>query len=265
MVITALTLSASGVVGFSTAAAAAPPPPDATPGELVTVAGGSFGPGLGNGGRAVDAELDDPTGVAVDAAGDVFVVDTNHNMVREITPLGVISDFAGTGFPGHYGDGGPAYNAELDHPEGVAVDASGDVFIADTGNNVIREVSAGVITTFAGDDVAGYSGDGGAPTSAELDGPTGIAVSPGGALAIADTGNSVIRLVELVRTIVGAPSGGAALHAAVASPGWAPSGHRVPLPSDHRHGGRTGLRLGERGRRRPSHIRRPQLSPGGRL
>jgi len=216
VVITTSVLVAGGVVGLSTTASAALPPVNATPGELISVAGGSVGPGLGNGGRAVKAELDDPTGVAVDASGDVYVADTNDNMVREITPSGVISDFAGTGFPGYSGDGGPAYNAELDHPEGVAVDSSGDVFIADSGNNVIREVSAGVITTFAGDNVAGYSGDGGAPTAAELNDPTGVAVSNGGVLAIADTGNSVVRLVELVRIGFESPSGGVALGGAAA-------------------------------------------------
>ena len=195
-----LLVTALGISLLATPAAAVLPPPHATPGELIAVAGGSFGPGLGNGGPALKAELADPTGIAVGPNGDVYVADTNHNMVRQITPLGVISDFAGTGFQGYYGDGGPAYNALLDHPQGVAVDASGDVFIADTGNNVIREVTDGVISTFAGNNTAGYSGDGGAPTSAELNGPTGIAVDPdGGALAIADTGNSVVRLVELVR------------------------------------------------------------------
>lgn len=177
------------------AGALALPPKPATPGELFPIAGGSLGPSLGNGGPAlIKAELNDPTGVAVDNNGNVFIADTDDNEVREVTPNGIINDVAGTGVAGYTGDSGPGYVAELNHPEGVAVDNNGDVFIADTGNNVIREVnSSGVISTIAGNGTAGYEGDGLDPISAELNAPYGVAVSTSGQIAIADTGNSVIR------------------------------------------------------------------------
>ncbi len=184
------------VVSASVASALALPPKPATPNELFLLAGGGVGPSLGNYGPALGADLSDPTGVAVDSNGDVFFADTDNNMIREISPSGEITNFAGTGVAGYYGDDGPAYNAELNHPEGVAVDANGDVFIADTGNNVIREVVNGEITTIAGNGTAGSIGDDVNPLDAELDAPCGVAVSPTGVIAIADTGNSEVRIVE---------------------------------------------------------------------
>jgi sugar lactone lactonase YvrE len=161
---------------------------------------------LGNGGPAVDATLNTPSAVAVDANGDVFIADTENNMVREVTPDGIIHTVAGTGQPGYSGDGGPATDARLDNPSGLAVDAQGDLFIADTVNNVIREVTPdGIIRTIAGDPAdagkygrggplgGGYSGDGGPAADALLQHPQGLAVDSKGDLFVADTGNSVIR------------------------------------------------------------------------
>lgn len=196
------------------ASALALPPKGATPGEYVATAGGSLLEGLGNGGLANFARLNDPAGVAVNANGDVFIADADDNMVREVLPSGVIDDFAGTGVAGYYGDGGPAYNAQLDHPEGVAVDAAGDVFIADTDNNVVREVNtSGVISTIAGTGTAGYSGNGGLPTDAELDLPTAVSVNASGQIAIADTGNDLVRVVYTHILLIDGPGepGGSSL------------------------------------------------------
>src|SRR5208282_1277369 len=141
------------------------------------------------GGLATAAQLDYPYSVAVDAAGDLFVVDTGNDRIREVNAsTHVITTVAGNGTFGYSGDGGLATNAELDEPYGIAVDAAGDLFIADTFNSVIREVNASthIITTVAGNGTPGYSGDGGLATNAELDLPTSVAVDGGGNLFIVD-------------------------------------------------------------------------------
>jgi sugar lactone lactonase YvrE len=204
-----LALAAYGLAATAAHATPVPPPLGATPGELLLLEGGGFGPGLGEYGATTSSTFASPYGVAVDAEGDVYVADTDDNEVRELTPGGQFIVVAGTGVAGYTGDAGPAYNAELNAPDGVAVDAAGDLFIADTGNNVIREVTPqdgsiadGTISTYAGDGTAGDSGDGGAPTSAELDQPMGVAVSASGEVAIADTGNDTVRVVRAVPLIL---------------------------------------------------------------
>ena len=149
----------------------------------------------GDGGSAVHASLDDPTAVAVDASGNLFIADTNNNRIRMVTG-GIITTVAGTGQSGFGGDGGSATSARLDHPSGVAVDASGDLFIADTGNNRIRMIRRdGTIETVAGTGAAGFVGDGGPATLAELDHPTGLSLDASGNLFIADTDNHSIRMI----------------------------------------------------------------------
>ena len=179
-------------------------------GVITTVAGTGTDGYSGDNGLATAAELDVPHGVAVDASGDLFIADTYSNRIREVDlSTGVITTLAGNGFPGYSGDNGQATAAELDAPRGVAVDSSGHLFIADTGNNAIREVnlSTGVITTVAGNGTAGYSGDGGPATAAQLATPCGVAVDSSGHLFIADTNNSAIREVnlstELITTVAG--------------------------------------------------------------
>ncbi|HUN38023.1 MAG TPA: hypothetical protein VMU95_39035 [Trebonia sp.] len=169
---------------------------------------------LGNGGPATSATLNTPSAVAVDGKGDVYIADTENNMVREVTPNGVIRTIAGTGRPGYSGDGGPAADARLDNPSGLAVNAAGDLFIADTVNNVIREVTPnGIIRTIAGDPApgrdhrrggplgGGYAGDGGPAADALLQHPQGLSTDTKGDLFIADTGNSVIREITTSGTI----------------------------------------------------------------
>ncbi len=172
----------------------------ATTGDITTIAGTGIAGYSGDGGPASSAELDDPTGVALDSSGDIFIADSGNNVIREVNiATGVITTIAGNGIAGFSGDGGAATSAELDDPHAVALDSAGDVFIADTTNQVIREVSAATheITTVAGQPgLASYTGDGGAATSAGLNLPEGVAVDSEGNIFIADTGNSVIRKVS---------------------------------------------------------------------
>jgi len=153
----------------------------------------------GDGGPATAASLYHPFGVAVDASGNVYIADADNNVVRKVSTDGTITTVAGVGGPvgGFSGDGGPATKAQLNRPWDVAVDSSGDIFIADYNNQRIRLVDAsGIITTIAGSTGSGYSGDGGAATSAKLNYPTGIAVDwSNGNVYIADSSNNVIRLL----------------------------------------------------------------------
>jgi hypothetical protein len=182
-----------------------------TGGVISTVAGnGTYGY-FGDGGPAINAELDDPQGVAVDALGNVFIADTDNQRIREMRTDGVITTVAGNGTQGHSGDGGAATNAELNNPSGVAVDAFGNVFIADTDNQCIREVGTdGIITTVAGGGTNGL-GDGGPATNAELSDPSGVAVDASGNLFIADYYNNRIREVGtngIITTVAGDGIGG---------------------------------------------------------
>jgi hypothetical protein len=165
----------------------------------------------GDGGPAVSASLFHPGGTIEDAKGDVFIADSGDNVVREVTPNGVIHRIAGTGIAGlgYAGPSGfPATLSSLDYPEDVAVNAQGDVFIADTYNNRVVEVTPrGQVVDVAGDGVAGYSGDGGLGAFAELNQPTGVAVDSQGNLYIADSANNVIRRVDaktgIITTVAG--------------------------------------------------------------
>jgi hypothetical protein len=179
-------------------------------GVIQLIAGNGIEGDRGDGGPAARAELDDPQGVAVNSKGDVFIADTYNNVVREVTPQGFISTYAGDGDPGYRGDNGPASRAQLSSPTGLAVDALGNLYIADSGNNVVRRVStSGVITTVAGNVAAdqasgglgGFAGDGGPATSARLNSPEGVALDQAGDLFIADTFNNAIREVTPAGTI----------------------------------------------------------------
>jgi uncharacterized protein (TIGR03437 family) len=146
--------------------------------------------------------LNSPRGVAVDAAGSIYIADTNNSRILKVTPKGsinVTTTVAGTdtGAWGYSGDGGPATSALLNYPTGVALDAAGNIYIADTHNQRIRMVSAatGTITTLAGTKFSGYTGDGGPATSAELSFPLSVLVAPSGNIYVSDTQNNAIRLL----------------------------------------------------------------------
>jgi len=195
----------------------------ATTGIITTVAGnGAFGYS-GDGGPATSADLNEPGGVAVDAAGDLYIADTDNSRIRKVAATtGIITTVAGNGTSGYSGDGGPGTSAELNDPFGVAVDAAGNLYIADTGNYRIRTVAAttGIVTTLAGNapcylaDVGPsctcYSGDGGPATSAQLNVPAGTAEDAAGNLYIADTANSRIRKVAAATGIVTTVAGNGA-------------------------------------------------------
>ncbi|MBL8189457.1 MAG: hypothetical protein JNK38_15715 [Acidobacteria bacterium] len=160
---------------------------------------GEVGSG-GDGGQAKDATFNSPSGVAIDAAGNVYISDSNTHRVRKVSPDGVINTVAGTGvgFGGFNGDGILAKDAELAGPQGLAADKDGNLYIADRSNNRIRKVNAadGKISTVAGTGLFGFSGDGGLAIEADLALPTGVAVDAAGNLYIADQGNNRIRKVN---------------------------------------------------------------------
>ena len=169
---------------------------------ITTVAGGALPVNI----PGPSASLGTVNGVAVDAAGNAFIVVGGYHVVLRVDAAsGMLTLAAGNGTPGYSGDNGPATSAQLNYPQAVAVDASGNLYIADTNNNRIRKVSAGVITTVAGDGNFGYNGDGMAATSAWLNGPDGLTVDSAGNIFIADTGNGRIRRVSggAIATIAG--------------------------------------------------------------
>jgi trimeric autotransporter adhesin len=189
-----------------------------TVGHVYTVAGNGTAGFSGDGGPATSAELNYPSGVAVDGAGNIVVADTGNNRARVVAAktgtyygvamtAGDIYTIAGNGTAGFSGDGGPATSAELDNPIGLTVGGAGNVLVADSANNRVRVVAthtgrfygfamtAGDIYTIAGNGTGGFSGDGGPATSAELNYPSGVAVDGAGNLFVADTNNGRVRLV----------------------------------------------------------------------
>ena len=182
-------------------------------GVITTIAGngpsggsGSYG---GDGGPAVDAQLSFPFGVVVDSAGNLYIADAGNRRIRKIDSTGTITTIAGTGEFGFSGNGGPAVEAEISNPYGVAVDGAGNLYIADYGNHRIRKVDVmGMITTFAGITglvrrrrERGFGGDGGPAVAALLNSPAGVAVDRAGNLYIADQFNNRIRKVDTSGTI----------------------------------------------------------------
>ncbi len=169
-------------------------------GVITAFAGtGEVGSG-GDGGQAKDATFNLPSGVAIDAAGNVYISDSNTHRVRKVAPDGVITTVAGTGvgFGAYNGDGILAKDAELAGPQGLAADKDGNLYIADRNNNRIRKVTIadGKISTVAGTGLFGFSGDGGSAIEADLALPTGVAVDAAGNIYIADQGNNRIRKVN---------------------------------------------------------------------
>ena len=171
-------------------------------GTITTVAGNGVQGFSGDDGPATSAKLFNPTGVAVDVTGNIYIADYFNGRIRKVTPSGIITTVAGTGVSGFSGDGGPATSARLDQAQCVAVDTMGNLYIADYLNQRIRKVTAnGIITTVAGNGNAGFSGDTGLATNAQLAFPLGVAVDIAGNLYFADSGNQRIRKVAVGGTI----------------------------------------------------------------
>ncbi|MES2703093.1 MAG: T9SS type A sorting domain-containing protein [Bacteroidota bacterium] len=176
-------------------------------GIISTIAGNGTAGYSGDGRPAIAAAINAPRGVGVDGGGNVYIADAGSQRVRKIDGSGTISTIAGTGVAGFSGDGGPAVSAQLYGPYNIAIDAGGNIYIADVDNNRIRKISVtGIITTVAGNGAAGYSGDGGAATAAALHKPIGVAVDTARNLFIADGWNARIRKVSstgIITTIAG--------------------------------------------------------------
>jgi sugar lactone lactonase YvrE len=177
-------------------------------GIISTVAGNGTNGFSGDGGPAANADLGDLFGIAVDSAGNLYIADPVHNRIRRVDTSGVIATVAGIGSPGYTGDGGQASVAQLSGPVGVTTDSTGDLFIADTSNDVVREVTDnGTITTVAGTGQYGFGGDGGPAVDAQLFGPETLLVDEAGNLLI---GGTVIRRVSpsgFISTIAGVGNG----------------------------------------------------------
>jgi hypothetical protein len=166
-------------------------------GVIIRIAGTGTPGNSGDDGPASDAQLHEPTGVAVIPDGGILIADALNNEVRKVSAAGVITRVAGTGTPGNTGDDGPATDAQLNRPFGVAVTPDGGFLIADTFNNEVRKVSAaGVITRVAGTGTPGNTGDDGPATNAQLHDPAGMALTPDGGFLIADVLNNEVRQVS---------------------------------------------------------------------
>jgi sugar lactone lactonase YvrE len=216
-------------------------------GIITTVAGNGYGAGSytptggfsGDGGPALQAQMYEPFGVAVDIAGNIYISDSFNFRIRKVSvATGVITTIAGIGVGGYSGDGGLAVNAKIYYPEGLTVDSAGNVYFVDEAENDVRKITAatGIITTIAGmagipgtlSFEGGFSGDGGPATSAMLNGPIGIALDSAGNVYISDSGNDRIRKVNvstgIIQTVVGnglygyAGDGGPATNAELIAP-----------------------------------------------
>lgn len=168
---------------------------DAT-GKITTFAGNGTSGFSGDNGPAIAAQLTTPIGLAVDAAGNVYISDEDNQRIRKVDTSGVITTFAGNGTPGFAGDGGVATSAEFNNPVGIAVDPSGNVYVADYYNNCIRRIdTSGIITTIAGTGTGGYNGDNQLATAAELFYPVSVAVDASGNIYIGDFLNYRVRKI----------------------------------------------------------------------
>lgn len=180
---------------------------------VVTTLAGNATPGYVNA-TGTAAQFYSPQAIAVDVSGNVYVADVGNNVIRKITAAGVVTTLAGSGTPGYADATGTA--AKFNNPTGVAVDASGNVYVADRDNHVIRKItSAGVVTTYAGNHIAGFL-DGVASTSTsttlvEFKNPAGVAVDAQGVVYVADLGNNALRQIAVdgtVSTLAGDPVSG---------------------------------------------------------
>ena len=211
-------------------------------GVISTIAGtGNAGGPTSETGVALSQMLNVPTDIAVLSSGSILIADSNNNRIRRLTSDGTIATIAGTGYYGFGGDGGPAAAAYLRKAAGMAMDSTGNLYLADTSNQRIRRIDpTGVISSIAGNGVAGYTGDGSPATAWEMNGPTFLAAGPNCSLFIADSENGRIRQLfpAVDYTITTAPAGltvtldgGAAATAPVAASLLPGTHHTVNAPA----------------------------------
>jgi sugar lactone lactonase YvrE len=170
-------------------------------GIITTVAGNGSGGYSGDGVAANIANINNPTGVAVDAQNNLYIADRNNQRIRKVdAATKLISTIAGEGMQGFGGDGGPATAAQLNNPNDVTVDGAGNVYFTDQSNNRIRRVKTdGKIETIAGNGSAGYSGEGGAALQAQLNSPASIAIDSDCSLYVGDNGSLRVRKLDRPR------------------------------------------------------------------
>jgi len=179
-------------------------------GQVQTVAGDGYLQAIGDGGPATDALLLQPSAVALNSAGSLYIADTGTQRVRQVLPTGVIQTLTGTGVAGTAADGVVAATATLDSPMGVALDAAGDILIADTYNQRIRQVGAdGLIHDLVGTGVQGLGAEGMPPAQTQLNGPRGVCTGRGGTLLVVDTGNNRVLQAAPQALVVTAAGNGA--------------------------------------------------------
>jgi RHS repeat-associated protein len=181
-------------------------------GIITTVAGTGAAGFSGDGGAAVQAALSNPIALAVDSFGNLFISDYENFRIRKVDRNGIITTVAGNGAQGYSGDNGPATQARIDHANGIEVDASGSLFIADTHSNRVRRVDpSGIITTVAGTGTAGYSGNGGRATAAAINQPVGVAFDGSANMYIVEFGSHAVRKVSpagIISAVAGTGSAG---------------------------------------------------------
>jgi sugar lactone lactonase YvrE len=173
-------------------------------GIITTIAGTTAG-FFGDSASALSAQLNQPTALALDSSGNLYIADTSNHRIRKLNlTTGIITTIAGNGTQGYSGDSGPALLAAIDSPTGIALDASSNLYLADTHNHRVRKIVAttGIITTIAGTGSPGFSGDTTAATAANLALPHGLTADTAGDLYLADTANHRIRRIEAVTGII---------------------------------------------------------------
>lgn len=172
---------------------------NAATGIITTVAGSGLSGFTGDGGPAISAKLLQPSDIAVDTLGNLYIADEGNNRIRKVSAsTGTIITIAGNGTAGYSGDGSLAVSATLNAPQNIFADAASNLYVTDLNNNIIRKINGttGKISTVAGNGTAGYTGDGGIATGAKMHNPAGMCISTTGDIFIADQANNVIRKVS---------------------------------------------------------------------
>ncbi len=171
---------------------------------ITTIAGNGTAAYLGNGGPAISAQVQAPARICTDTFGNIYFLDLLNSAVREIDVTGNINTIAGSATSGYSGDGGPAADAQLNYPFGIACDLTGNIYIADQYNHRIRKIdaSSGLITTIAGNGIPGFSGDDSVATNAKLKVPASVALDDSGNIYIADQYNNRVRKVSVSNNII---------------------------------------------------------------